>query len=58
MDEQWLCDHAIELARWQHPAVGCRTKYDMHGATFTVINFIRDHRDIVSQNHKQEVKVI
>ena len=31
MDGQWLRDHAIKFARWQHHAVGCRTRFAVAG---------------------------
>jgi len=30
---QWLWDRAIELATWQHPAVWCRARFAVPGAT-------------------------
>ena len=29
IDRQWLLDHAIKFARWQHPAAGCVASFAM-----------------------------
>jgi len=44
-DGQWVWQYAIYFARWQHPAVGHRSRFDMLSTSFLlqwIINFLRD----------------
>ena len=40
LDGQWLCDHAIEFARWQHPAVVCRAIFNVPGTAYKLIEWL------------------
>jgi len=42
IDRQWLLDHVVQIARWQHPAVGCQARSAVTGATcFALVSIPR-----------------
>ena len=38
VDGQWLCDHAVKFARWQHPVIGAVAKFNAPGS-FVITGF-------------------